>query len=151
MTANLASEEALDQFLEDFEQARILFSDWTHSAHIAMACCYIHKLPKADLLPTVRHNIKNYNVRGGGKNTGASGYHETLTVLWLWVLADYLDSFPEHTPRLDQVRQAVETFSGNQLFHEYYSYDVVKSVDARRRWMEPDMKQLPDNGSPLDE
>ena len=152
VTANLASsEEALDQFLDDFEQARIPFSDWTHAAHITMACCYIRKLPKADLLSTVRRNIKNYNVRGGGKNTDTSGYHETLTVLWLWVLADYLESFPAQTPRLEQVRKAVEEFSGNRLYPEYYSYDVVKSVEARRIWMEPDVKQLPDNGSPLEE
>ena len=116
-----------------------------------MACCYIRKLPKADLLSTVRRNIKNYNVRGGGKNTDTSGYHETLTVLWLWVLADYLESFPAQTPRLEQVRKAVEEFSGNRLYPEYYSYDVVKSVEARRIWMEPDVKQLPDNGSPLEE
>ena len=151
MTANLASEEALDQFLEDFEQARIPFADWTHAAHIAMACCYIRKLPKADLLRTLRRNIKNYNVRGGGKNTDTSGYHETLTVLWLWVLADYLESFADGTPRLEQVMQAVEKFGANRLYPEYYSYDVVKSVEARRRWMEPDVKQLPDSGSPWEE
>ena len=151
MTANLANEEALDQFLEDFEQARIPFSDWTHAAHIAMACCYVRKLSRADLLPTVRRNIRNYNVRGGGKNTATSGYHETLTVLWLWVLADYMESFPEHTPRLEQVIKAVDKFSGDRLYPQYYSYDVVKSVEARRRWMEPDIRQLPDFGSPLEE
>ena len=151
MTANLASEEALDQFLEDFEQARIPFSDWTHAAHIAMACCYIRKLPRADLLPTVRRNIRNYNARGGGKNTDTSGYHETLTVLWLWVLADYLQSFPEQTPRIEQVRMAVDKFSADRLYPQYYSYDVVKSGEARRRWMEPDMQHLPESGSPLEE
>ena len=116
-----------------------------------MACCYIRKLPKSDLLKTVRRNIRNYNVRGGGKNTDTSGYHETLTVLWLWVLADYLGSFPEDTPRIEQVIQAVDKFGGIRLYPEYYSYDVVKSVEARRRWMEPDMEQLPDSGSPLEE
>ena len=137
--------------MEDFEQARIPFADWTHAAHIAMACCYIRRLPKAELLRTVRRNIRNYNVRGGGKNTDTSGYHETLTVLWLWVLADYLEAYADGATRLEQVTQAVETFGGNRLYPEYYSYDVVKSVVARRRWMEPDMKQLPDAGSPLEE
>jgi hypothetical protein len=150
VTERLQSEESLGQFIEDFEQARIPFCDWSHSAHIAMASYYIRKLPRRDLLETVRRNIKSYNLRGGGKNTDTSGYHETLTVLWLWVLTDYLDQIPEDVSLIDQVRRAVATFGENRLFPEYYSYDVVKSVEARRLWMEPDLKQLPDNGSPFE-
>jgi hypothetical protein len=29
------------------------------------------------------------------------------------------------------------------LFREYYSFDVVRSVEARRSWMPPDVKRLP--------
>ena len=147
-TPFLESEDSLDRFITDFENATIPFSDWTHTAHIAMACCYIYKLKRSELLPTVRQNIKNYNVRGGGKNTDTSGYHETLTVLWLWVLTDFMDNLPEPKPRLSAVRKAVENYSGKRLYSEYYSYDVAKSVEARKRWVEPDLRVLPEDGCP---
>jgi hypothetical protein len=147
----LQTEETLDQFLADFEDAKIPFADWTHTAHIAMACCYIFKLPQAELLATVRRNIRSYNVKGGGKNTETSGYHETLTVLWLWVLADFLGELPKDLPRLDAVRKAVNRYSGNRLYTEYYSYDVAKSVEARRVWVEPDLRVLPEDGCPLED
>ena len=147
----LISEESLEQFLEDFENASIAFSDWTHSAHIAMACCYILKLQLCDLLPGVRKRIKNYNLRGGGQNTDSSGYHETLTILWLWVLKEFVDQQPAEIRRLDLVLAAVAQFGGNRLYPEYYSYEVNKSIDARRRWIEPDRKLLPDEYCPFEE
>lgn len=146
----LQSGENLDQFLDDFEKAKIPFADWTHSAHIAMACSYLFKLPKRELLDTVRRNIRNYNVKGGGKNTDTSGYHETLTVLWLWVLAEFLDGLSEGLPRIDAVRKAVERYSGNRLYSDYYSYDVTKSVEARKIWVEPDIRVLPEEGCPFE-
>ena len=147
----LISEESLDQFLADFETAAIPFSDWTHSAHIAMACCYIQKLPLAELLPGVRERIKSYNVRGGGQNTDSSGYHETLTVLWLWVLKEFVEEQAEQKNRLQMVLAAIEKYGGNRLYPEFYSYEVAKSVDARRRWVEPDRKLLPDEFCPFEE
>lgn len=146
----LQNEENLDQFLDDFEKAKIPFSDWNHSAHIAMACGYLFKLPKTELLDTVRRNIRNYNVKGGGKNTDTSGYHETLTVLWLWVLAEFLEELPESLARIDAVRKAVDRYGGNRLYPDYYSYDVAKSVEARKIWVEPDIRVLPEEGCPFE-
>jgi len=30
------------------------------------------------------------------------------------------------------------------LYREYYSFDVLKDVEARYQWMEPDLQPLPD-------
>ena len=92
----------------------------------------------------------HYIVKGGGKNTDTSGYHETLTVLWLWVLAEFLDGLPEGGPRIDAVRKAVDRYSGNRLYSDYYSYDVSKSVEARKIWVEPDKRVLPEEGCPFE-
>jgi len=41
---------------------------------------------------------------------------------------------------LAAVRQAVERYGDQRRLHErYYSFDVVKSVHARRSWMAPDL------------
>ena len=147
----LINEDSLDRFLVDFENAAIPFSDWTHTAHIAMACCYILKLPHPDLLPVVRERIKSYNLRGGGQNTESSGYHESITVLWLWVLKEFVENRHAGAQRLTLVQAAIELYSGNSLYPEYYSYEVTKSVHARRHWMEPDRKSLPDEYCPFEE
>jgi len=47
------------------------------------------------------------------------------------------------TPRLDCVRAVVDDLGPQRdLFQEYYSLDVVRSVEARRKWVEPDLKGL---------
>ena len=44
----------------------------------------------------------------------------------------------------DKIQALVDEFgSRRDLFREYYSFDVVKSREARAGWVEPDLKALP--------
>ena len=79
-------------------------------------------------------------------NTDSSGYHETLTVFYVRVIADYL----EHTATegaSDAVLEAdlIATRGARELPLEYYSRERLFSVEARRRWLKPDLKRLPGN------
>lgn len=136
MSEFLADETALDRFLRDFEAGVLPKEQFGHRAHLAVAACYLLTHSDDEAYRLVRKNIRAYNEAVGGKNTEDAGYHETITIFWLRVVRRAL---PEGAGRLEAVRGVVERFGERRdLFREYYSFDVLKSREARRGWVAPD-------------
>ena len=144
MSAILASEETLAAFLEAFERGTWPKSAWTHAAHVTVATCYALDYPLEEATSRIRQGIQHYNRSVGTINSDHSGYHETLTVFWMAIVRAQLTRIPPGTPRLEIVRTVVEQLGTRRdLFKDYYGIDVVKSVEARRSWVAPDLKELP--------
>ena len=81
--------------------------------------------------------FRRYNEAQGGENTEDSGYHETLTVFWIDVVTAAL---PPGKSRLEAIHHIVETLAPQRdLWREFYSFDVVKSREARRAYIAPDL------------
>jgi hypothetical protein len=136
MLPALESESALDSLLHAFTTHTLPTSEWTHAAHVAVAAAWIHEDP-ATALDRLRPAIREYNAATGGQNTATDGYHETLTHFWVLRITETL---PRETSRLEAVREAVARYGlQSGLFRQYYSFDVVKSVEARRAWIAPDL------------
>lgn len=139
----LASERTLDAFLAAFRDGTFPLASWTHGAHVAMAAAVLWETPVIRALDDIRDAIKRYNLCQGGENTESSGYHETLTRLWLGVVAAALAGVPTGSTRLGAVRHAYRAFARRSAYHrDWYAYDVVKSTQARREWVAPDGTQV---------
>ena len=148
MTPNLPdfleTEETLTDFLESFEQGTWPKSAWTHAAHVAVASCYLIECPDQDAADLMRRGIIHYNQCVGTINSDHSGYHETITLFWLAIVKARLHDVADGLSRVDAVRILVtELAPRRDFFREYYSFDVVRSVEARRSWIAPDVKPLP--------
>jgi hypothetical protein len=139
----LDSHESLRQFIGEFEAGTYPIDKWKHREHVIMASWYLMHLTTHEATPTIRAGIQRYNVSQGGQNTATSGYHETLTILWIHILAKALQSATGDV--LTRVRAMASEFGMKAgLYREYYSFDVLKDVEARYQWMEPDLQPLPD-------
>jgi len=139
----LESQETLERFIADFEAGAYPLASWKHREHVIMASWYLMRLTAHEATPTIRAGIQRYNLAQGNQNTATSGYHETLTIFWIHILAHALQSAQGSV--LTRVRaMAVEFGSKALLYRDYYSFDVVNSVEARYQWMEPDLKTLPE-------
>jgi hypothetical protein len=140
----LETEETLTDFLESFERGTWPKSAWNHAAHVAVAACYLIEYPDEDATGHMRHGIRHYNQCVGTVNSDHSGYHETITVFWLAIVKARLRELADSLPRIDAVRMLVTQLAPQrELFHEYYSFDVVRSVEARKSWVAPDAKPMP--------
>ncbi len=138
----LASEKTLDEFLHAFFHHTLPKAQWTHAAHVTVAACLLHKSRVPSVLPVVRNAISSYNLSVGTQNTDTSGYHETLTIFWLRVVAQSLRQSPSAS-RLQAVRSIVAAYGAERSLHRlYYSRDIVTCTAARRAWVEPDLKPL---------
>ena len=92
--------------------------------------------------PAIQHMrvcIKHHNESVGTQNTDKGGYHETITIAWIKILRRLLrESSPMERAAFAQ--RAVERFADDRdIFRRYYTFDLVKSVEARRAWIPPDL------------
>jgi len=120
---------------------------WTHEAHLRVGLWHVRRFGEEGALSQLRAAIRAYNEAVGTANTDSSGYHETLTVFYVRVIADYL----EHTATdgaSDAVLEAdlIATRGARELPLEFYSRGRLFSVEARREWVKPDLKPLPGKG-----
>ena len=140
---HLATPEALDSFLRNFEQGALAKQEWTHAAHVAAAAYYLFDSNFETVLPLMRARISAFNLSVGGANTPTSGYHETLTHFWLLIVAELLRR-RRPVSRLEAAQHAVAIFGQARTLHTlYYSGDVVQDSEARRQWRAPDLLPLP--------
>lgn len=136
------TETEIDAFLAAFEGCTLPKSEWTHSAHLLTGACYVHGMGREAALAKMRECVRRYNESVGGKNTDTSGYHETITVMWIRLL-DELKRQYMAMDRAPFAALAVERFAiRRDIFREYYDFDLSGSTEARLRWVEPTLKPL---------
>jgi hypothetical protein len=136
-------EASHSDFIRSFENGAFPIASWTHAAHIAMGAWYLLSLPAEDAATKIREGIPRYNVAQGNQNTDESGYHETLTIFWIAIIRDALARLDTGMSNVEKVRAMVDEYGGRARLHQdYYSFDVVRSVQARRAWIPPDRLSL---------
>jgi hypothetical protein len=139
----LQSPAALDAMVSLWRAGTLPGKAFTHEAHILVGAWHLTHMPYADALSAMREGIPRFNVAAGGVNTEDSGYHETLTVFWVKLMARYLGTLPGEQTPMEKVQAAVGHFGARRdWFKDYYSFDVAKSREARARWVEPDLQPL---------
>jgi hypothetical protein len=137
-----ATEAEIDAFLEAFESCTLPKGEWTHAAHLLTGACYVHRMERDAALAKMRECVRRYNESVGGKNTETSGYHETITVMWIRLL-DHLRRENLSMGRAPFAALAVERFGDRRdIFREHYDFDLAGSTEARLRWVEPTLKPL---------
>jgi hypothetical protein len=133
-----------EEALSAFENGSFPKDLWNHGAHLRVAGCYLVAFSREEALGRMREGVKRYNEGVGGQNTADSGYHETLTRFWMAIAGAFLAGMPETAAPSEKVKALVDQFGlRRDLFREYYSFDVVKSREARAGWVAPDLKPLP--------
>ena len=118
--------------------------EWTHAAHWAAALWLMRYRPDMDPERDMGQLIRAYNQSAGGVNDDTSGYHETITLASLRAARGVLAAFSADVAvwRIVNALMASNMANPNWLL-EYWSRERLMSVDARRAWLEPDLKALP--------
>lgn len=134
----LQNESSLDAFVEAFQQCKLTRQEWTHRAHVGVAASLVVTEGAEEALRCMRATIPRLNESQGSVNTSQSGYHETLTVFWIRILAQFLGRLPARFSRLDKVTAAVEAYGEiRRMDRAFYEIDVLASEQARRAWVAP--------------
>ena len=125
--------------------ARILpREEWTHEAHLAATTYLLLKRPDIDLDNALPDIIRSYNESVGGVNDETQGYHETITRVFLRGVRLFLAEADLKEPLHELVNELLLSPMGRRDWpFRFYSRDRLFSVEARRGFIEPDLRTLP--------
>ena len=138
----ISTAEAL-VLLENWETGRMPKEEWTHEMHLIMGLAMIVRFGK-QALPAMRERILRFNNAVGTINSDSSGYHETLTVYWLWLIRQFmleknLTTFDETA--IDELVYE-ESLAKRNGWLAFYNEETIKSVAARRGFVPPDFGEM---------
>jgi len=91
----------------------------------------------------MRKNIQRYNASSGGD---PNGYHETITIFFLRLIAGYLKTHGDGKSIAKMVNALYAGRASKESPLVYYSLGRLSSAEARASFVEPDLRPLESNG-----
>lgn len=125
------------EFLAAFEGRAFTRQEWTHEAHVRMAWLYLSRLPFAEAMGRVRAGIQRLNKAIGSPD----GYHETVTVAYVRIIASRLLPHEPYEHFRDRNPDLFDRTSPALLLH--YTRERLDSPAARATFLAPDRAELP--------
>jgi len=130
-----------DVFLVAFEAAAIPLPQWDHLSHLRAARLLIAQMPLAAAIDEIRTRIRRLNQNNRVPETETSGYHETVTIAFMHLVADAYVRDPGITSLDFCIRHA--ELSDSRVILRHYSRELLWSAAARARFLPPDRQGLP--------
>lgn len=128
--------------VDGFRARTLPAPEWTHQAHLAVGLWHVRRFGEDASKSLLRDGISRYNEASGTPNSDTRGYHETVTMYYVWAAARFLETARAAT-LLDLVNGFVESPHGSKAgIFVFWSREVLLSTAARRDWVEPDLAPL---------
>jgi len=125
-----------------FGNSSLTPAEWTHEAHVRTAFLHAREYPLDEAHLRLRAGIIRLNERHGLVESSTLGYFETLTRVWL-VLVASAAARSGATNSGELLERCPELFD-RTLPSRHYSKAVLASVRARSIFVPPDLEALPD-------
>lgn len=136
------STDAVRELITAFESHELPHAQWNHRAHLTVAAWYVMWYGPEAALDHVRDAIRAYNAAHGIVQTPTGGYHETLTRLYVWLVANAMRRAGLGSSLAQLVNRVVDECADRELPYAYYSRERLGSWAARSGWIEPDIAAL---------
>jgi hypothetical protein len=118
--------------------------EWTHEAHLATTTYLLTRRPDIDIDKALPGLIRAYNESVGGVNSDSEGYHETITRVFLHGVRLFLAEADPKEPLHELVNELLLSPMGRRDWPlRFYSRERLLSVEARRKFIPPDIAALP--------
>jgi enolase-phosphatase E1 len=125
-----------------FGASKLPAGAWTHREHLRVAWMFLKRYPLDEAHLLMRVGIIRLNASHGLVETPTRGYHETLTRLWLALIAARMKiaDAPSSAAFVDAHLGSL----GKDAALGHYSRARLESARARAVFVEPDLAPLPD-------
>jgi hypothetical protein len=130
------TEIEITEIVAAFENGTIKRDAWKHAEHLTLAAHYAAKYDYETAYEKMKSGIFNLLNSFGVDLSVEMPFHETLTVFWMQLVFGYLETNPD-IKLLDAVNEIIEKFDKDYPLR-FYSRELLFSVEARYRFIEPD-------------
>ncbi len=122
-----------------FREVRLPKAAWTHQAHLAAGLWFVRHYGLAEARILVPAAIRRHNAAVGTVDTPTSGYHETLTQLYLSLIDGFVREWTGPSDYPTMAAAVAEALDDRRIPLRYYSEARLRSAEARAKWVEPDL------------
>jgi hypothetical protein len=126
------------QFARAFERGEIAPAAFDHRAHVRVAWVYVREGPT---LGAATARMREAIRRFAAAANASQKYHETITVLWMRLLAGAAGRLATPCELAELIEQHPE-LADKDLPLKYYSRERLFSDEARAAWVAPDLESL---------
>ncbi|MDX2304238.1 MAG: hypothetical protein NW226_15650 [Microscillaceae bacterium] len=142
MMNHYQTETEITALVNQFRSQTLPSTAWTHQAHLTVGLWFVKNYSFEEAVCYLRGGIITYNYSVGGQNTPQKGYHETLTLFWAKIIAQFIHDHIKLN-LLDLCNAFLESeMASKELPLKFYTPNRVFSTSARAFWIEPDLQTL---------
>jgi hypothetical protein len=138
----MTAPSSTDRLTEAFIACTLPKAEWTHHAHLRVGLWHLLHFPPERSLDHLRQRIRRYNEATGVANTDRSGYHETITRLYVRVIDRFLRESDRSRPIDLLAEELIRLWGDRELPFRHYSRERLLSTVARLGWVAPDLLPL---------
>jgi hypothetical protein len=131
-----------DSLQKAFEDCTLPLAAWTHRAHVRMAFLYASQYLPAESIDRMRSSIRRYNASRQIPESPDRGYHETITVAFMRLVHNALRDTGPFVASTVFCERHPELLDKSVLLR-FYTIERLKSAEAKRAYMEPDLQPIP--------
>ena len=129
------------EFVAAFDECTRPKTEFTHEGHLRLAWLTLRATPNFDAaLDLFRARLQRYAASIGKPGV----YHETLTVLWLRLVAHARAQSPAAQDSFDEFLARNVWLRDRANPAKHYSAERLESITARRSFVEADLQALPE-------
>jgi hypothetical protein len=128
----------IEELVESFESCAVPPAEFDHGAHLSVALWYLSQLPPAAATERMRAGLHRYTAH----NNAQANYNETLTLFWLRLVRHFLLRADATRPLAERANELLKTYGSAKLAFEYFSRELIQTPEAKRSWVDPDLKPL---------
>lgn len=121
-------------FLSEFENCTLPKSYFTHRNHIRIAWIYLNKYPTDIAIEKITTGILRYAT----SLNAAHIYNETLTRAWIHLANKALVNAAQMD--FDMFIETHSQLLNSKYLLQFYSEKLLFSDEAKKQWLEPDIK-----------
>jgi hypothetical protein len=138
MEKKFKDESEVHNLIRSFEDATVARGEWKHSEHLVVALYYLTRHDPDTAYEKMRDGIFNLLVKGFDVDlTKEMPYHETITLFWMRVVAEFNDA-SNGASLLDKANEVAYKWDKDYPM-KFYTRELLFSDEARARFVEPDL------------
>lgn len=131
------TDDEIHALVSAFEACSFHPSEFRHYQHLTVALWYVWHLSPEEATTKMTTGIRRL-----AETYGKMGYHETITLFWLRIVANFVAEHGQNNSLTAIANALIDNCNDKDLIGQFYSAELLATDKAKAEWVAPDLKAL---------